>query len=328
MGLSRAPRWRSMLTPEALTKYVPAILLPVLFIVGILTIDGFATRGAITNLLILASLFGIASIGQTIAIIVGGLDLSVAGVIGLANVLIILLYGQGWNFWLAAGLIVVIAAVIGAVNAAASILLNVHPIITTLGTGMIILGEVLAWGRANVQGAVPDWLVEAVSVTGSTGPIPIPGIIIVWAVLAAIMIFVQHRTRLGEEIYATGSNKTGARLAHVRTRFVWVFAFMLSSVSAAIVGILFAGYIGTADANVGGPYMFLTITAVCIGGTALLGGQGGYGRTVIGVLIIVELQMLLMGIGMPAALQQCLLGVLIIVLVAIYGRENHISARI
>jgi ribose transport system permease protein len=74
--------------------------------------------------------------------------------------------------------------------------------------------------------------------------------------------------------------------------------------------------------------MFQTITAVCIGGTALLGGEGGYGRTVIGVLIICELNMLLMGLGLPSALQQCLLGILVIVLVAIYGRETHISMRI
>lgn len=328
MATTTVSRWRVLTTPAALTGYIPAALLPLLFIVGIFTIDGFWSRSAIVSLLISASFLGIASIGQTIAIIVGGLDLSVAAVIGFATVLITLLHGQGWNFWLATLLILVAAAAIGAINAGASIALNVHPVITTLGTGMIILAEVLAFGRANVSGSVPSWLVSSVSVIGTTGPIPIPGVILVWAVLSAAIIFVQRKTRLGHEIFATGANKGAARLAHVRTRWVWVFAFMLSSVSGAITGIFFAAYSGTADANIGLPYMFLTITAVCIGGTSLLGGRGGYGRSVIGVLIIAELTTLLMGAGLVGALQQALLGLLVIVLVAVYGREAHISTKI
>jgi ribose transport system permease protein len=320
-------RW-ALTAPQALSRYVPIALVPLLFILGVMTIDGYATKSSMVSILVLASFLGLASMGQTLIVIVGGIDLSVPSVIGLANVVIVSLYGAGWSFWTAVLVILVLAVAIGIVNAVTSVALRVNPIITTLGTGLIILGAVLAWGQGRLSGAVPEWLTTAVAVIGHTGPIPIPGVIVLWAVLSAVVILVQRRTRLGHEIYATGANPVAARLAHVRTRWVWVFVFVASSVSAAVVGILYAGYSGAADANIGQPYLFQTITAVVVGGTSLLGGRGGYGRTLLGVLIISQLTTLLVGAGLGARLQETLLGCLVILLVSLYGREPHISTRI
>src|SRR3954462_3721656 len=113
-----AAAW-AVLQGQAVTA-VPFLLVPVLFAIGAVRIDGYATKPSIISLLILSSLLGLASIGQAFAIIVGGGASSTPAVIGLANVMITQLYGEGWSFWSACLLIFALAVVIGAVNSLAS----------------------------------------------------------------------------------------------------------------------------------------------------------------------------------------------------------------
>jgi ribose transport system permease protein len=313
---------------DLLVSLIPYALVPALALIGAATIDGYATKSSLISLLILSSFLGLASLGQTFTVIVGGVDLSIPSVIGMADVVITQLVGDHWPFGLAAVLIFAIAVVIGAANAIASLSLRVHPLIVTLGMGLIVTGGVLVWSHDSISGSVPQWLVTSVSVIGKTGPIPIPAVVIVWALVSAITIFLQRSTRLGREIYATGANPMAARLALVRSRWALISAFVVSAVLAAVVGILFAGYSGAADDTVGQPYLFETITAVVVGGTSLLGGRGGYGRTIAGALIISQLTTLLVGLGFGPSMQEVLLGILIILLVIIYGRESHVSTRV
>src|SRR5690606_15098246 len=100
------------------------------------------------------------------------------------------------------------------------------------------------------------------------------------------------------------------------------------AVCAAVAGILLGGFSGGASVNIGQPYLFSTITAVVIGGTALTGGRGGYVRTVAGTLVAVEIETLLVGIHVNASMQQVPLGLIILVLIVAYGREQHVSQRI
>ena len=109
---------------------------------------------------------------------------------------------------------------------------------------------------------------------------------------------------------------------------VWAATFAVSAGCAAIAGILLAGFSGGADANVGQPYLFQTVAAVVVGGTALLGGSGSYGRTFAGTLLITELATFLIGLGFSERIQQMMLGLLIILLVALYGRESHVRSQI
>ena len=85
---------------------------------------------------------------------------------------------------------------------------------------------------------------------------------------------------------------------------------------------------GAADPTVGAAYLFTTVAAVVVGGTPLTGGRGGYGRTIAGSLVVTELSTLLVGLGLDQAAQQIFLGFLIVALVALYGREPHVSMRV
>jgi ribose transport system permease protein len=307
---------------------VPYLLVPALFLVGAATIDGYSSHSSILSLLVLSSFLGIASLGQTFCVIIGGVDLSIPSVMGLADVVITQLYGEHWSFWTAALLILAIAMVIGAANALISLGLNVNPLVITLGTGLIVSGGVLTWNHQAISGTVPTWLSSAVEVINKTGPIPLPGIVVAWIVITVVVILFQRFTRLGREIYATGANARAARLSYVRTTWVWVVAFMASAVFAAVAGIFLAGFSGSADASVGQPYLFETITAIVVGGTSLLGGRGGYGRTVVGTIVIIQLTTILLGKGASSAMQEALLGLLVVLLVALYGREPKVADRL
>lgn len=315
-------------TPQNVVNVLPYLLVLVLFGVNTLVIDGYTAKFNLISLLIQASFLGMASLGQTLVVMVGGIDLAIPAVIGLADVVGTQLYGDGMPFGVILLILLALCVIIGTVNALSSVVLGVHSLIITLAMGLVVTGGVLTWTHGSVSGDVPNWVHTAVAVVGKTGPIPLPVVVVVWIVVSAATIAFQRLTRVGKEIYTTGSNAVAARLAGVRVTRVICFVFVVSAIMAGAVGIFFAGYSGTADDTVGNPYLFETLTAVVIGGTSLLGGAGGYGRTLAGTLVLVELTDLLVGVGLGQSLQQALLGALILLIAVVYGREAHVSNSI
>jgi ribose transport system permease protein len=315
-----APRNLTAVAAANFTSALPYILVPVLFILSVIFIDGYFSKASIISLLVLASLLGLSSLGQTMTIIAGGIDLS--------DIIVTQLYYKHWSLPVIFLCIAALAVLIGTISAVASVLLRVHSLITTFGMSLIVSGIALEWSNGATSGLVPGWLTSSVSVIGKTGPIPVPAIIIVWAVASVLAVFFMTRTRLGRETYALGANSVAARLATVRSVWVQIVVFSLSALCAAVVGVFLAGYSGIPDPSVGEPYFFQTITAVVIGGTSLLGGRGGYLRTVLGALIVAELTTLLVGVGFNASFQELALGILVILLTSSYGRELKVAAKI
>ena len=310
------------------TRALPYILVPVLYILSLIFIPGYFSKLSIISLLVLASLLGLASLGQTMTIIAGGIDLSIPSVIGLSDIIVTQLYYKHWSLPVILLLIAALAIVIGTISALSSVILHVHSLITSFGMSLVVSGVALEWSNGAVNGAAPGWLTSSVSAIGHTGPIPIPAIIIVWAVASVLAVAFLNLTRVGRETYALGANSVAARLAIVRSTWTLVIVFAISALCAAMVGVFFAGYSGIPDPTVGEPYFFLTITAVLIGGTSLLGGRGGYQRTVMGALIVAELTTLLVGVGFNASFQELALGILVIALTSTYGRELKVAAKI
>ena len=109
---------------------------------------------------------------------------------------------------------------------------------------------------------------------------------------------------------------------------IWIFCFATSSALAAITGILLLGFSGAAFADVGRPYLFQTIAAAVIGGTALSGGKGGILGTVAGAIALTQLNTVLIGVGLDQSAVQAALGTLIILVVALYGRHAHLRNTI
>jgi len=311
----------ALFSNRALIAFIGVIIV---FLLGTILIPGFGSVFSVRAMLILASLLAIAALGQTLVMILGGIDLSIPFVIGFANVVFASLYGGGMPALSAFLIVIGCAAAIGAVSGALSAGLSIHPLIVTLGVGTVVQAAVQLWTRGLPTGSAPPFINEFVSLGGTIGPLPFPWLIPFTLALTLGCVFVLQRTVYGRRLYALGSNLKAAELALVRPVAMWMTTFALSAAFAALAGILLVGFTGSSSATVGTPYLFQTVSAVVIGGTALIGGRGGFVGTVAGAIVLVELRTLLIGLGLSEALVQSALGLLILLLVAAYGRDQHI----
>jgi ribose transport system permease protein len=299
-----------------------------LHLTGTALIQGYSSEFSMRAMLVLASLLAIASIGQTLVVIIGGIDLSIPFVIGFANVVTAQLYGGGMDFWLVCVIVIGLAFLIGGFNGLISSSLGLHPLIVTLGVGTIVQGSVLLWTGGFPSGSAPASITEFVSIGGSVGFLPVPWLVPCFVALAIIVAVALARTPYGRRLFALGSNPGAAPLALINPVAMWTITFGLSAAFAAVTGILLLGFTGSAYGEVGQPYLFQTIAAVVIGGTALVGGRGSYLGTVAGALVLTEINTLLIGLGLQPSLVQAVLGVVIVVLVSFYGRDPHVRTTI
>jgi ribose transport system permease protein len=294
-----------------------------------ITISGFFSKSSLVTTLILASFLGIAAAGETLVILIGGIDLSVPAVISGSNLVVTLLAGKHVSFALAVLFVLVCAAAIGVINGFVTHRFRAPPLIVTLATGAIVTGLTLGWTRGGqVSGSPPGWLTSFSAPIGTTLGVPIPAVIVLWAVTAVVLGVVLHLTVSGRRLYATGANELAAELAGVRTERVWVYSFMVSALAAAVVGIVLVGFTGQGEAGVGNQYLFLALAAVLVGGTSLVGARGDYWRTVLGALIMTLVTTLLIGHGAGEATQEVLTGILILLFVSLYGREKRLRDRV
>ena len=304
------------------------VALAALFVYGASTIDGFSTETSIDSMLVLAALLGLAALGQTFVLVLGGLDLSVPGHIVMGAIVVSQLYGShGWSAPLAIGLVVLLAAALGAATGWICHRWRIQPLIVTLGVGAMSTGGAVAWTQGKLTGTAPTFLTDLTTATGTTAGLSIPPIVVIWAVVAIAAGLVLHRTVAGRKLYATGANPRAAALARIRTQRVVVLVFTVSAVASALVGVLLAGFAG-ADQSIGTPYLFSGLTAVIVGGTTFMGARGDYSHTVVGALILTVLTTILVGKGYSQADQQIIFGALIPLVVAGYGRDRRLRDRV
>jgi ribose transport system permease protein len=304
------------------------VALVVLFTYGIQTIAGFGAQTSVDSMLVLASLLGLAAVGQTCVLILGGLDLSVPGHIVMGAIVVSELYGNDhWSAPLAIAVVIVAAGILGAATGWICHRWRVQPLIVTLGVGAISAGAAVAWTSGELTGNAPPFLTQLTSATGTTFGVEVPPVVIIWGLVAIVLGVVLHRTKAGRELYATGANPRAAALARIDTKRVWIAVFALSAIASALVGCLLAGFAG-ADQTLGDPYLFSALTAVIVGGTTFMGAHGDYTHTVVGALFLTVLTTILIGKGYDQADQQIIFGVLILLVVAGYGRDRRLRDRV
>lgn len=304
------------------------IALVALFEWGTWTVTDFATKQSIDAMLVSAAFLGLAGAGQTIVVLVGGIDFSIPAFISLGAVVISELTGvHHWAFVPALVVVIALAIALGAVNGYVSHRFLVPPLVVTLGMTSIVTGALLVWTKGQPSGAPPTFLTNLSSVSGTTFGLGIPPVVFVWVVVAIVLGVVLRRTLAGRRLYATGANPLAAELALVRTRRVWVGAFAVSALLATLLGTLLAGYAGSGNTTLGDPYLFEGLAAVIVGGTTF-GARGDYWRTVVGALLLTVLTTVLVGKGYSTADQQIIFGILILLVVAGYGREVRLRDRV
>ena len=305
-----------------------------LFVIGSLSVEGFLSILNIKSMLVFAAFLGMACIGQTLVVLLGGLDLSIPFVIGSSNIGLMYLLTLGVPPWLAFIAIILIGGGIGLINGFLGFRLQGQALILTLGMGFAVSGgtQILtsigtAFG-GNVFGVVPGWLSNLASINGVFFGLQFPPVVIIWVIAAIILIVGSRTTTWGRNLYALGGSRTAAARLSISERAYWVGAYTISGAVSAFTGALLLGWSGGGFIGVGDPYLFMTLAAVVVGGTSLLGGWGGYGFTVIGVLVLQVLTSFLVGIGLPYEGQQFVFGLLILPMVALYARSAHIRTQI
>ncbi|AWB88280.1 ABC transporter permease [Salinibacterium hongtaonis] len=320
--------WRRLLGVQKEFPVLQLLAVAVILVIGANALPGLLNPSSIRLMLVMAAITGIAALGQTLVIIVGGIDLSIASMIGAGALAISQLPSiTGLDFWVIFVGVIVGAGVIGAGVGYVSHRFDLNPLIISLGAGAIALGIALVLTGGSFTGTAPAWLGKFMSPISTTFGLPIPPVVSLWIVIAIVMFVLFTWTATGRRLSAVGTNRKAADLTLIRSRKMWVIVFMVSAIGSAVVGILLAGYSGSADLTLGNTYMFQSLAAVVVGGT-MMGGKGDYNRTITGALLITALNTVLIGIGFSYADQQILFGLVILGAVVAYGRERKLRDRI
>ncbi|WID95040.1 ABC transporter permease [Bosea vestrisii] len=268
---------------------------------------------------------GIVALGQTLTILVGSIDLSVANLISVSAVLASFIM-KGEPAMIAPAVLAVLAlsAAVGLVNGLIIARLDVNPLIATLGVGLILQG-LLSASFSNFAGSVPSAF-QAFAY-GRIGPLPWS--VLLLFVLALAIWLMLTRTRFGAHLYATGGNRDGARLAGIRTERVIIGAHVLCSLMAGLTGLYLASRLRAGAPWVGrdGIYDLESIAVVVIGGTLLAGGRGGVWGTLAGVFLFATLDAVFNMTGIDAFPKQVLRGAIVILAVAVYAvrSKGHVA---
>ncbi len=268
---------------------------------------------------------GIVALGQTLTILVGSIDLSVANLISVSAVLASFIM-KGEPAMIAPAVLAVLAlsAAVGLVNGLIIARLDVNPLIATLGVGLILQG-LLSASFSNFAGSVPSAF-QAFAY-GRIGPLPWSVLLLL--VLALAIWLLLSRTRFGAHLYATGGNRDGARLAGIRTERVMIGAHVLCSLMAGLTGLYLASRLRAGAPWVGrdGVYDLESIAVVVIGGTLLAGGRGGVWGTLAGVFLFATLDAVFNMTGIDAFPKQVLRGAIVILAVAVYAvrSKGHVA---
>ena len=254
---------------------------------------------------------------QTLTMLTGGIDLS-AGVV--ATVAAFVMATQVPLLGVPGGIAVALipAAVTGLVNGVGIAFCRVHPLIMTLGTGLIATGCLQVYQRAVIAtgSVVPDGL----SWLGTGVTAGLPNALLLFVPFAALVLWAQSRTGFGRLLYALGSNEAATRLSGVRSWQVFLALYVLSALIAGIAGLLYVGLIRAPSLSLANPLMLPSVAAAVIGGTSIFGGRGGYGGTILGALILTVLGTLLTLLQMPEGARRILYGGIILAVTAIYVR--------
>lgn len=264
---------------------------------------------------------GIVALGQTLTILVGSIDLSIANLISVSAVLASFIM-KGEPAMIAPAVLAVLAlsAAVGLVNGLIISRLDVNPLIATLGVGLILQG-LLSASFSNFAGSVPSAF-QAFAY-GRIGPLPWS--VLLLFVLAFAIWLLLSRTRFGAHLYATGGNRDGARLAGIRTERVMIGAHVLCSLMAGLTGLYLASRLRAGAPWVGrdGVYDLESIAVVVIGGTLLAGGRGGVWGTLAGVFLFATLDAVFNMTGIDAFPKQVLRGAIVILAVAVYAVRSR-----
>jgi ribose transport system permease protein len=251
--------------------------------------------------------------GQGVVILTGGIDLSVGSVVSLATVIAASGLGIDGSGTLNVVFVLVAGLVVGTANGI-GVVAGINPLVMTLASMGIVKGIALLL-MPTPGGSVPQGLLEGV--TWSFGSVP-ASFLFALAVVVVVWL-VTSETRAGHALYAVGHSAVGARRAALRTTRVTVAAYAVSGLCAALGGLALVGRVFSGDPLIGDAFALDAITAVLLGGIAVVGGRGAILGVIPGVLLLALVDNLLNLAGVFSYYQYIAKGLILIVALALYN---------
>ncbi|SDK34489.1 monosaccharide ABC transporter membrane protein, CUT2 family [Agrobacterium fabrum] len=293
-------------------------LLALILISAVLS-PAFLSAGNVSNMLLQLAPLGVVVIGQTLVILVRGLDLSVASVMATAAVVATSFTGRNTDAFAIVLVAVGIGLLAGLVNGLLITKRNVSPFLATLATMIVLQGMRFAVTQGAPSGNVPPFF----RTVGSQLFYGIPYNLMILAVTAAVFTVLLRRTTFGRKVYITGGNPVTARLVGINADRITIACYLISGALAAIAGLILSGFVGIVDNWVGRGFELDSIVAAVIGGVALSGGRGTILGALVGATILVVVFNAALLLGLPIEFQILIKGVVIVTAAAFYVRRSE-----
>ena len=306
---------------DRLRPYTPALLL-ILLLLGISIAEpDFLRFKDLSVILTDASVLFVMAAGMTFVIMLGGIDLSVQAGASFASMVVAeLLPGVGYG---AFPVTILIGLVVGLCSGFVHVKLRIPSFIATLATGGIMTGLSLLMEQGQSVALLDTGRHEVRWITGSI--VGVPCVILIAAIVAIGGMFIQRYTRFGRYSAAIGAGEPAARAAGISVDRYKIMAFGLSGAFAALGGILLAARLSSGSPDLASQLLLPTIAAVVVGGTAITGGIGNIGLTVVGTLIVSIVRIGMTFLGVDIFAQQIVFGVALILAVFVTIDRSKIS---
>jgi ribose transport system permease protein len=269
---------------------------------------------------------GIIAIGMTVALVLGGLDLSVGSLMAFSGVITGALYLGGVNIWLAALIALALGMGCGLINGYLIGTVGLNPFITTLGMMSVARGcsYVLTQGSPlSLAGLDPNF---AFLGSGSLGGV-VPVMVLIFVVLALLMDFAMRRSALMRQVFYTGSSEKAAALSGINVTRVKIGVFFLTSCLSSLAGILTLARFTVAAPNAGISAEMRAIAACVIGGCSLSGGEGTIMGAVLGVILLGLVNNALILLNVSVYCQELITGVILIAAVLVDFITHRASGK-
>lgn len=275
---------------------------------------GFARLSHIRTVFLESALIGIVALGQTLVVITGGIDLSVAWMMTIGAYMVSnLVNSSNANLVWGIPLMLVVTFGLGAINGFCISCLRVPAIVMTLGMNIILQGALVALTQGSPGQSAPPLLLTL----GQKNLLGIPYLVIIWIIMTVVVMLALFKMKYGRKLFAIGNNATVAKYSGIRVDNTIILSYAISGMMAGIAGALLAGKVGSCYLAMGDTYQFQSIAAVAIGGTSMLGGKGNYLGTVAGSLTITILLGILVALNLPFGVQTMAYGLIVLISVIV-----------
>ncbi|MGI8517316.1 MAG: ABC transporter permease [Acidimicrobiia bacterium] len=315
-GVRRQAAWMRLLADHPLWV-LGGVLAVLIAITGVIR-PSYLSISGLRNTVLLAAPLGIMAAAQTLLMLTGGIDLSVAMVATGAAYVAGNRSPSGALLAIASGLLVGLIA--GATNGIGVGIFQVNPLIMTLAMAAILLGLFTSWAQTIFTGSTTVAPLIKTLGGGSFFGNRVPYNALIWVGVALVVMWLLKRTGLGRITYAIGDNPIAARLSGVRVWQVHLVLYTLAGLLAALAGILIAGRTGAVDLQLASTFLLPSVAAAVIGGTSIFGGVGSYAGTIFGALILSVLNSMLTFLNVGQAIQQVVYGLIVLLLAWLYAK--------